>query len=443
MLEYDIVVVGGSAAGIPAAITARRHYPDRSVLVIRKEAKVAIPCGIPYVFGTVMSTDKNLIPDGVLSGNGIELLVDGVSSIDRDGRKVMTEKGETISYDRLVLATGSTPIKPPIPGLDKGNVFYAQKDVPYLDTILEKMQGMSSIVILGGGFIGIEFADEMKKRIPNVTVVEMQSHCLALAFDEDLCKEAEAKLIERGIDIKTNERLEEITGDDMVTGVTLSSGATIKADAVLVGIGAVPNVDLARDAGLDVDVGGIRVDKHQRTSDERIFAVGDCTSKFSFFTGKPSNMRLASIATMESRIAGANLYSNKRENKGVVGVFSTAIDTTCMAAAGLSESMAQDNGFETSIGIAESPDRHPGGMPGMHPMKVSLVFNKQNGEIIGGTVRGGPSAGELINTISACIQSKMTANDIAMFQLGTHPAVTASPIAYQLVNAAELAMRDM
>jgi pyruvate/2-oxoglutarate dehydrogenase complex dihydrolipoamide dehydrogenase (E3) component len=104
---------------------------------------------------------------------------------------------------------------------------------------------------------------------------------------------------------------------------------------------------------------------------------------------------------------------------------------------------AQNVGYEVACGEIEQPNRHPGGMPGMVPLKVKLIFNKTNHELIGGSVRGGDSAGELINTISACIQNKMTANEIAMFQLGTHPAVTASPIAYQLVNAAELAIKAM
>ena len=180
-----------------------------------------------------------------------------------------------------------------------------------------------------------------------------------------------------------------------------------------------------------------------KTSDENIFACGDCTSKKSFFTNKPSGLKLASIATMEARIAGANLFGKRRENNGVVGVFSTVVGGKAFGMAGLTEKIAKECGYDIAIGQAESPNRHPGGMPGMANMKVKLVFNKKSGEIIGGQVRGGHSVGELANTISACIQKKMTADDIATFQLGTHPAVTASPIAYQLVNAAEMAIKDM
>ena len=154
-------------------------------------------------------------------------------------------------------------------------------------------------------------------------------------------------------------------------------------------------------------------------------------------------MKLASIASMEARIAGANLFEDRRAQNGVIGVFSTAIDGLVFSMAGLTEEEAAKNDIEAVCGAAEQPNRHPGGMPGMMPTKVKLIFNKSNGELIGGNARGGESVGEIINTISACIQNKMTADDIATFQLGTHPAVTASPIGYQLVNAAEIAIGAM
>ncbi len=446
MRNYDVIVIGGSAAGIPAAITARRHYPEKSIMLIRKEVKVPIPCGIPYIYGTVNSTEKNLIPDVVLSSSRINLLVDAVKSIDPRQKTVSTAGEKKLSYKKLILATGSEPLQLPIPGLEKQNVFFAKKDVTYLDAIIRKLdsEDVKDIIVLGGGFIGVEFADEFRKRGLNVTVVEMLSQCLMLAFEEGLCKEAEENLVQRGVNVITNTKLEEVLGGETVTGVRLSDGRELKAEVLFVGIGVKPNVELAEDAGLEVNrQEGILVDSHQRTSDEHIFACGDCSTKRSFFTGKPSQMKLASIATMEARIAGANLFETQRENPGVVGVFSTAIGNLVLATAGLAESTARESGFEVACGQVEAPDRHPGGMPGMSKMMVKLVFNKNTGELLGGQARGGPSVGELINTISACIQKKMTANDIAMFQLGTHPAVTASPIAYQLVNAAELAIRNM
>lgn len=216
------------------------------------------------------------------------------------------------------------------------------------------------------------------------------------------------------------------------------------AQAVIVGIGAVANVTLAKNAGLHIGpTGGIIVDRTMRTSDDRIYACGDCAEKVSFFGGRPSPLKLASIATAEARIAGANLFGTRRESIGTVGVWSTVIGETAFATAGLTESLAERHGYEFVVGAAEAPNRHPAGMPGLHSMKVKLVFEKRTGVILGGQVMGDKAAGEVINAISACIQQRMTAEDIAVFQTGTHPALTSSPVSYQFVNAAEAAIAVM
>ncbi len=444
MKQADVVVIGGSAAGIPAALTCRRHYPNKKVVLIRKEKNVQIPCGIPYIYGTVNSPDNNQIPDDVLSNNDIDLVIDEATKINRSDKTITTKNGDTIGYDKLVLATGSSPSMIPIPGLDKKNVFVIKKDGFYLKSLLDEMNNAKDVVILGGGFIGVEFADECKKnRDVNVTIVEYLPHCLMLAFEEEFCKDAEEALKQKGINMITGVKMQEALGDEQISAVKLSNGKEIPADLLIVSVGVKPNVELAEQAGLEVTRGGIVVDSTMRTSDEHIFACGDCTNKHSFFTGHDTDLKLASIATMEARIAGANLFGTRRKNPGVVGAWSTYVNKVGLGGVGLSEKSAQELGYEVVSGQAEAPNRHPGKMPGSVPLKIKLVFNKKTNEIIGGQIRGGDSVGELTNTVSACIQKKMTADDIATFQLGTHPALTASPIAYQLVNAAENALQRM
>lgn len=442
MEKADVIVVGGSAAGVTAAITARRHYPDKTTLLIRKEQQVLIPCGIPYIFGTVGSPDKNLIPDAVLEKNNIGLLVDEVTAIDREKNQVSTSGGKTIGYERLILATGSLPAMPPVPGFELENVFPIYKDVSHLESMQKALKNVSDLVIIGGGFIGVEFADECKKSTgTNVTVVEMLPHCLMLAYDEEFCAEAEELLKSRGITPMTGVKVKRLVGKKGVEGVELADGKTLPAQAVILGIGASANVSLAQQAGLHIGAtGGVAVDRTMRTSDDKIYACGDCAEKISFFGGRPSALKLASIATAEARIAAANAFGTRRENIGTVGVWSTVIGDTAFATAGLTESLATRHGYNYVVGTAAAPNRHPGGMPGMCNTKVKLVFERRTGVLLGGQVMGDKAAGELINAISACVQLRMTAEDVATFQTGTHPALTASPIAYQFVNAAEAAI---
>jgi NADPH-dependent 2,4-dienoyl-CoA reductase/sulfur reductase-like enzyme len=271
--------------------------------------------------------------------------------------------------------------------------------------------------------------------------VEIAPHCLSLAYDEEFCIEMENHLKNRGIHIQTSRKVERIAGNGRVEKVVLSNGDEIDAEVVILGIGAVAYNDLARKAKLRIGLtGGVEVDRTMKTSDDHIFCCGDCAEKISFFGGKPSPLKLASIATLEARIAGANLYGLYRENSGTIGVWSTSVGDLAMATAGLTEEMAKVLGYQIVVATIEGPNRHPGLMPGAKLHRLKLVFEKTTGILLGGQVMGGESVGEISNIISACIISRMTANDISMFQVGTHPALTSSPVAYPLINAAEMAI---
>ncbi len=445
MQRADVVVIGGSAAGIAAAVTCRRHYPGKSVLLIRKEKQVLVPCGIPYIFGTVGSPEKNLIPNAILEKNGIELLVAEAEEIDRENRVVTTSGGQKIRYGKLVLGLGSLPLVPSIPGTGLENVFVVNKDVVYLQRMLDQVNKSSNLVIVGGGYIGTEFADECRKnRELKITIVEMLPRLLMLTMDEELCSVAEGIVKEQGVEILVGEQAEEFTGNGSVQAVRLGDGRQLAADMVIIGIGSFANTELAGKAGLELGpTGGVQVNRYMQSSDEHIFACGDCAEKFSFFDGAPSGLKLASMATREGRIAGANLFGTRRMNEGVVGVYSTVLDETAFATAGLTESEASRKGYVTVSGVSEAPNRHPGVMPGMANLRVKLTFERGTGVILGGQAMGAKSAGELINAISMCITQKMTADEIAISPTGTHPALTSSPLVYQLSNAAELAIKEM
>jgi NADH oxidase (H2O2-forming) len=440
MKKADVVIIGGSAAGIEAAITARKQYPSKNVIVVRKEEKALVPCGIPYIMGTLGSADKNVMPVALLGD--AELIVDEVTSIDREAKSVTTAGGETIGYDRLVLATGSRPAVPPIPGANLNNVFTIRKDIDYLEQLQEALKQAKDVVIVGGGFIGAEFADECHKMGLNVTVVELLEHCLYLNCDEDFCIRIEDKMREVGVQLNTTCRVKSIVGDKNVDYVECEKGLHFKADVVILAIGVAPNTELAHDARMQIgEQKGIWVDQYMMTSDPNIFAIGDCAEKFCFFTGKPTATRLASVATREARIAGANLFqSRRRRNRGTIGVFGTMIADTAVGVAGLTERAARNLGFDVVIGEAAAVDRHPGTMPGARELRVKLIFDRNSAKLIGGEACGGVTAGEIANVMAQAISGEMTWDDIAAAQIGTHPALTASPLVYQVVNAAEEAV---
>ena len=434
-----LVIVGGSAAGIQAAITAGRLHCPGKITVIRREQKVMVPCGIPYIFGTLGSVEKNVMPDTLLGD--AELVTAEVTSIDRICQTVTTAEGRTISYDKLILATGSEPLVPPIPGRDLGNVFTVKKDMEYLETLDQALEKAKDVVIIGGGFIGVEFADECSKRGPNVTVVELLPHCLFSNCDEELCSRVEEELTKDNVRLMCQSGVKSILGDGKVSEVELSRGERLKADLVIMAIGVVPNTELAQEAGLEIGITkGIKVDRYMRTSDPNIFAIGDCAEKYSFFTGRPVPLRLASIAAHEARITVANLREPRLENTGAIGVFSTKVGSVAVGVAGLTQKAAAEAGFDVVVGKADAPDRHPGTMPDAQRVKVKLLFERASGRLLGGQACCGASVGELVNALAILVQNRATPDDIRSSQIGTHPALTASPIAYQITNAAEQAL---
>lgn len=442
MKETDVLVLGG-LSGITAGISCRQHYPEKTVAIIRKENTVLIPCGIPYIYGTVGGPENNIIPDGLLEKHGLDLIKGEAVSVDRVKKIVSMQDGETIHYDKLVFATGSVPLVPSIPGVDKKNVYMVKKEFDYLAEHYEALRHAKDVVIIGGGFIGVEFADECRKgRNINITVIEAMPHCLQAALDDEFCIEAEEKLSATGVKIMTNARVEAILGSEAVTGVKLASGVELKADMVILAIGAAPNVQLAKSTGLRLGVkNAIKVNRYMQThSDPDIFACGDCAEKQSFFTGRTVSVMLASVATAEARIVGANLYSPVHRNPGVISAFSTIINGRAFGVAGLTERVAKQAGIQYVIGVAQSPDTHPGGMPNSSMTKVKLIFAKTTGELLGGSASGGRIVGEMVNLLSAAILHQMSADDIYQFQLSTHPALTPSPIAYPIVNAAGAAL---
>lgn len=447
MTNYDVIIIGGSAAGVTAAITARKYYPDKSILLVRDEELVPIPCGIPYVYGTVLDPMKNLIPvNNMMTASKIEMVIESVVKINREFHLIFTESDQSFHYEKLVIATGSNPIIPKIEGIQLKNVFSIKKNTIYLKEIQTQISNSKKIVIIGAGFIGAEMAEECKKFNPEIeiNVFEMQDHPLKFVYDTDLCILAEKALVDQGINLHMNENVVKIIGNEFVEAVETASKKRVEADMVILGIGATPNTKLAHSSGLELGpMHGILVNRYMQTIDESIFACGDCADKVSFFDCKPSGLRLASIATMEARIVGANLFDVRRTNYGVVGCFSTVLNHKAFAGAGLTVASATEKGFQICVGEAESVNRHPGIMPGGDLLKVKLVFERSAGRILGGQAYGALSAGELINAISAFVSAKMTAEAIATFQAGTHPALTASPIAYQLVNAAENAIIKM
>jgi NADPH-dependent 2,4-dienoyl-CoA reductase/sulfur reductase-like enzyme len=443
MMKTDVLVIGSSAAGLVAAVTGKTIHPDKDVTIVRMEEKTLVPCGIPYFVGSGESSDKNVMPsDQMFKDAGVNLKIGKAVSLDTENKVCTLETGETIGFDKLVLATGSTPVKPRwLKGTDLDNVFFVPKDKVYLDAMHGVMKGCKKIITIGAGFIGVEVSDELNRDGKEVTLVEKLPNVLGLAFDREVSARAEEALKQRGVTLRTGVGVKEVIGQGRVSGVLLDNGEILEADAVVLSMGYRPNVDLARDGGLGItEAGVIQVDEYMRTTVSDIFAAGDCAEKKDFVTRKPSNIMLASTACAEARCVGLNLFklSAVKTFLGTISIFSTAIGNTCFGVAGLTEARAKTEGFDIVVGSFEGPDKHPGTLAGTNKQMVKLIAGRETGIILGGEVIGGPSTGELTNTLGFIIQNRMDINGVLTSQIGTHPLLTGSPVGYPLLKAAEI-----
>ncbi len=441
-MKADVLIIGSSAAGLVAATTGKRIYPEKEFVVVSMNDKTLIPCGIPYVFGSVGCTDKNILPaQKMFESNGIKFIYDEVFSINRKEKTVSLKNGEDIVFDKLVIGTGSLPYKPEwLPGVDLENVFTVPKDKNYLDGMQQKLESCQKIIVIGAGFIGVEISDELKKCGKEVTLIEKLPRILGLAFDEDISSRVRTMLDDRGVQVLAGTGVKEIRGKEKVKSVVLDNDKTLDADAVILAMGYRPNTTLAAASHIPIsNKGFIKVDEYMRTDDTDIFAIGDCAEKRDFLTRQPSAVMLASTACAEARVAGMNLFklSAIKTFSGTISIFATALGGSGFGVAGLTETMAKDAGFDIVTGVAEGIDRHPGSLDDTHQQFVKLIVGREAGIILGGEVFGGLSVGELTNLIGFIIQNRMSINSLLTAQIGTHPLLTASPAGYPLLKAAE------
>ncbi|MBN1353172.1 MAG: FAD-dependent oxidoreductase [Candidatus Omnitrophica bacterium] len=445
--KTDVLIIGGGPAGIVSAITAKRYYPDKNILIMKNVANGCIPCGIPYMFKSLKNPDDNKMGLDSLRNKNIETAADDAVKIDRSNKTVFSKSGREYQYEKLILALGSLPIKPSIHGIEKENIYPIHKDMDYLKTTVDRIKKAKSVLVLGGGFIGVEFADEISKIAGlKVYLAEILPHLLANSFDKEFSVLAEEKLKSEDVTILTVTQVAEFLGGKKVEGVRFGDGKELEIDSAILGIGAVPNTSLATKAGLDLGRGkGIWVDEYMRTVDPDVFAVGDCAGKRDFYTRKDTSVMLASTATAEARIAGANLYQLKvvRENKGTIAIYSTYVNGLVLGSAGLTETSAKKEGFEIIAGNAGGMDKHPGSLPGASSIKVKLIFSRQSGILMGGQVSGGMSAGEIINIIGMAIQQRVSVTELETLQMATHPYLTSAPTMYPVVLAAQDASDKM
>lgn len=422
-----IIIVGGVAAGASAATKARRVNEDAEIIVFEKGPYVSFAnCGLPYyVSGDIQQKKDLLLVTAQMFKDRFNIdvrLNHEVVDIDPVAKtvKVKDFKGIfTETYDKLILAMGGTPIKPPLPGIDLPGV-YTVFTVDDVESIKEKLGETKAAVVVGGGFIGIETCEALIKRGLDTTLVEKMPQ-LVPNFDRELSLPVEKHLREKGLKIMLGSSVTAINGSAKVEAVQLSDGACLKTDMVIVAIGVKPQLELAKKAGVDLGAcGGIVVDASMQTGKPDIYAAGDIVESLNLVSGKKVRIPLAGSASKQGRIAGANAAGGKMLFKGVLGTAVIKAGDITIARTGLSEREALQ--LQKNYFVCYSPSLHHAGYyPGAKWMILKLVVEEFTGKILGAQAVGWEGVDKRIDVLSTAIYSGLTVFDLENLDLAYAP----------------------
>jgi len=427
MEKRDVIIVGGGPAGRLIVHTIDASDRKMSVTLIKDEKINVNRCAIPYGITEEKPMGKFQISNGLITDFGAELLVDRVEKIDTEVNQLHTGTGKSYEYKYLVLATGSRPVVPPIPGIEAGNIT-SVRSIDDLSLLRQLASKGKRAVVVGGGYIGLEVAVVLRQMEIDVTLVEMLPKILMNTTEPEFIGLIEKTLAENDLRVLANEKVVEFKHQaDGSVDVKLGNGDVLAVDFVVLSAGVAPNTELAAQAGLETSRLGIRTDKNMRTSVQNIYACGDCAEKQSFVTGEPTRGEFGTNAVFMARVAAQNILDNNAKFPGVLNANASAIYDWSLGSAGLTEQMARDADIDVVTGYSEVNDKYPM-MDNVDVVRTKLVFNRSSQKLIGGSViRKGGCTAQNVDFISFAIQMGATMNNLADYQYATHPELAAKP----------------
>lgn len=440
-----MIVIGGVAAGPKAAAKARRCDPEMEIVVYQEEDEISYAgCGLPYYISGVIEEREELISrtPGKFALDGIRILknrrVEGIDIENHtvSGRRIGSGETFTDTFDQLVLATGASPIRPKIEGIDLGNVFYL-RSIFDADALFEQIrqENIRNIVIAGGGYIGLEMAESLVHLGKNVTIIELAPQILTL-FDEDFAGILKQYLEKKGVKIFTSEGIQSLRGEEGKVTHVQTVAREIEAEVVLMSLGVRPQVNLAKKAGLRIgETGAIWVNERMETSAEGIYAAGDCAETIHLITGKSVWIPLGSTANKQGRVVGENVCGG---NAIFPGVMATAVFKTFdfnVAKTGLSMREAKKEGFRSIQAIVRGYDRAHY-YPGEKESTLKVIADQESGRILGGQVMGEGPSDKFIDILAMALHAKMTCRELANVDLAYAPPF--SPVLSPIIVAANV-----
>ncbi len=436
MKKTKLVIVGGVAAGASAAAKARRCNEDAEIVMFDKAEDISYAtCGLPYYLsGIIPKREHLLITTAKFFKQRFNVKVKTrhqVLRIDRSARQVAVKNLATgnvsqTPYDRLIIAAGATPIIPEIAGVDLPFVFTFKtlEDTDRIHAYL-KTNNPETAVLVGGGLVGMEAAENLAHRNIKVSVVEFMPQVLSF-LDKEIAEVVHQHLQNKAVNVYLTEKVTEIEQRQGRGWVRTSQGRQLPADLVIMSVGIKPNTELATDAGIRTGpTGGIEVDEFLQTNDPNIYAAGDCVESTNLVTGKPALMPTGSAANKQGRAAGANAMGRRIAVKGFTGTVIVKVFDLAVAKTGLSENEAVLEGLSTLVTYVLAAD-HAGYYPGAKGLRIKTVADRDTGRLLGAQVIGEKGVDKRIDVMATAIYNRMALEDLLQLDLAYAPPYSAA-----------------
>jgi NADPH-dependent 2,4-dienoyl-CoA reductase/sulfur reductase-like enzyme len=425
-------VIGGDAAGGSAASQAKKRQPDLGVVMFeRGRATSYSACGIPYWISGAVASEAALVArtpaQHRAAGIDVRMRTE-VVGIDLDRRAVHWRdldggaEGDE-PFDELVYATGSVPLRPRVPGIDAAGVYGVQvlDDGVALRAELDSGR-VRRVVVVGGGYIGLEIAEACRLRGLEVTVVDLSATPVG-TFDPDVGEFIAEAVRREGIELVLGDGVAavEVGADGRARGVVTASGRNLPADLVVLGLGVRPNVRLAEEAGIPSGVsGGVAVDARMSTQVPGVWAAGDCVESRHRLSGERVVVALGTHANKQGRVAGINIGGGYATFPGVIGTAVTKICDTEAARTGLSSREAEAAGYSFVTAVVDSTTK-AGYFPGSRPIRVKMIAERRSGRLLGAQIVGRKAAGKRIDALAICVWNEMSVDEILSLDLSYAP----------------------
>ncbi|MEK3765490.1 MULTISPECIES: FAD-dependent oxidoreductase [unclassified Solibacillus] len=441
-----VVIIGGVAGGASAAARIRRLDEQAEIVMFEKGPHVSFSnCSLPFYLSGVVADSKKLLmmtPDSFEAKHNIDARINSeVIAINREDKTVtvkntVTGERTTESYDQLVLSPGASPIVPKLPGNDLPHVFTVRNvvDIERLHNAIVENDAQN-IAVIGGGFIGVEVAENLRLAGRNVSLVEFAPQILT-PFDDDMAQILHKEMVDQGVELIVGDGLAEITPNL----IKLNSGKEVAADIVVLAIGVRPETTLATEAGLEIgETGAIKVNQNYQTSDPDIYAVGDAIEVYHRLMNKQTRLALAGPAQRQARAVADHMYGIPVLNKGVIGSSSIQVFDYAAASTGLNERTAKEMGLLVEAVYIIAPDK-VGLMPSSNPLHFKLVYELPTGRIVGAQAIGKGNADKRIDVIATLITMNGTIEDLKELELSYSPMFST---AKDVVNLAALVATNL